>query len=51
MLSEANVRLHKIVSNSVEVMEASPPDDRAGDLKNVDLNVDALSIQRSLGVS
>lgn len=37
-------------SKLVEVMKAFPPDDRAGDLRNLDLNFDSLSIQRSFDV-
>ena len=51
MLAEANLRLHKMASNSATVMEAFPPEDRAKDLKDLDLNADPLPLQRSLGVS
>ena len=42
--------LHKVVSNSVDVMEAFPTQDRAKDIKDLDLRVDSLPAQRSLGV-
>ena len=36
-LATANLRLHKVVSNSVEVMEAFPAEDRAKDVCDLDL--------------
>ena len=45
MLATGNLRLHKILSNDPKVTDAFPPDDRAADLRDLDLN------QRSLGVS
>ena len=50
MLATANLRLHKVVSNSVEVMEAFSNEDRGKDLRNLDLRHDSLPPQRSLGV-
>ena len=50
MLATANLRLHKVVSNSVEVMEAFPAEDRGKDLSDLDLHRDSLPAQRSLGV-
>ncbi|PWA22445.1 hypothetical protein CCH79_00020932, partial [Gambusia affinis] len=50
VLSKSNLRLHKIAANSKEVMEAFPPSDRASDLKELDLDVDHLPMQRSLGL-
>ena len=49
MCAVAGLRLHKLTSNSLEVLEAVPPEDRAKDLKDLDLRHDALPIQRSLG--
>ena len=49
-LATANLRLHKAVSNSVEVMEAFPAEDRAKDVRDLDLRHDSLPAQRSLGV-
>lgn len=51
MLAESNLRLHKVASNSSQVMEAFPVEDRAKDLKDLDLGVDPLPLQRSLGLS
>ncbi|KAK3749994.1 hypothetical protein QZH41_000414 [Actinostola sp. cb2023] len=50
MLATANLRLHKVVSNSVEVMEAFPTEDRGKDVRDLDLRRDSLPAQRSLGV-
>lgn len=50
MLATANLRLHKVVSNSVEVMEAFPNEDRGKDVRDLDLRKDSLPAQRSLGV-
>ena len=50
MLATSNIRLHKVISNSVEVMEAFPADDRASEVKELDLSRDPLPAQRSLGV-
>ena len=50
MLATANLRLHKVVSNSVTVMEALPAEDRAKSVKDLDLHRDVLPTQRSLGV-
>ena len=50
MLARSNLRLHKVVSNSVEVMEAFPLEDRGKDIRDLDLRRDSLPAQRSLGV-
>ncbi|KAL6481206.1 hypothetical protein MHYP_G00092860 [Metynnis hypsauchen] len=47
MLAISNIRLHKVASNSKEVMEAFPVDDRAKGLKELNLDADATPIQRS----
>ena len=49
-LASANLRLHKVVSNSVSVMEAFPTEDLAKDIRSLDLRQDNLPAQRSLGV-
>lgn len=51
ILSKSNLRLHKIAANNKEVMEAFPAEDRAKDLKDLDLSADALPMQRSLGIN
>ena len=48
--ASAKLRLHKFASNCKEVLETLPPEDRAKDLKDLDLRHDALPIQRSLGI-
>lgn len=50
VLATANLRPHKVVSNSIEVMEAFVAADRAKDIRDLDLNNDSLPAQRSLGV-
>lgn len=50
MLRKANLKLHKIVSNSIEVMEAFPVEDMEKGVRDLDLHLDSLSAQRSLGV-
>lgn len=50
MLAESNLRLHKVASNCSLVMEAFPVEDRAKDFKELDLGVDPLPVQRSLGL-
>ena len=49
-LASANLRLHKVVSNSVSVMEAFPSEDCAKDIRSLDLSQDNLPAQQSLGV-
>lgn len=51
MLAESNLRLHKVASNSEQVMRALPEEDRAKDLKDLELGRDPLPLQRSLGLS
>ena len=50
MLATANIRLHKVVSNEVAVMEAFPAEDRAKGISDLDLRCSVLLTQRSLGV-
>jgi hypothetical protein len=49
-LATSNLRLHKVVSNSVDVMEALSKEDRATGVRDLDLRRDTLPAQRSLGV-
>ena len=49
-LKTANLHLHKVASNSALVMEAFPPEDRAKEMKDLDLRQDVLPIQRALRV-
>ena len=50
MLATANLRLHKVMSNTVEVMEAFPTEDRGKGVRDLDLRHDSLPAQLSLGV-
>ena len=50
ILRTANLRLHKVVLNSVEVMEAFPLEDRGNGVRDLDLRCESLPAQRSLGV-
>ncbi len=51
MLACSNLRLHKIASNSNEVMKAFPSQDYANNLKDLELGTDTLPTQRSLGLN
>ncbi|XP_075933003.1 uncharacterized protein LOC142932811 [Anarhichas minor] len=51
MLAVSNIMLHKIASNRTEVMDAFPAEERANDIKDLNLSIDDLPVQRSLGVS
>lgn len=51
MLAESNIRLHKVASNSSDVMQAFPPAGRAKGLKDLDLSAEPLPVQRSLGLT
>ncbi|XP_068227672.1 uncharacterized protein [Palaemon carinicauda] len=46
-----NLRLHKIASNSEEVMKAFPANDLASNLKDLDLEADSKPLKNSLGLS
>ncbi|XP_025767154.1 uncharacterized protein LOC112848179 [Oreochromis niloticus] len=50
-LSQSNLRLHKITSNSVDVLKAFPTGDHAKGIKDLYLDGDAVPTQRSLGLS
>ena len=47
---KAGLRLHKIVSNKKEVLEAIPVEDHVKEIKELNLAVDPLPIERALGV-
>ncbi|XP_038155609.1 uncharacterized protein LOC119792853 [Cyprinodon tularosa] len=49
-LAYSNLRLHKVTSNRQAVLKAFPPEDRAKDVKNLDLCAQDLPVQRSLGL-
>ena len=50
MCNKAGLRLHKFVSNSLDVIQHIEPEDRAKDLKDVDLVSDKLPVERVLGI-
>lgn len=50
LLEGGNLRLHKITSNSTEVLRHFKATDLAKDLTNLDLSCEKLPLQRSLGV-
>ena len=50
VLATSNLRLHKVASNSTTVMEAFSAEDRAKDVRDLDLRQDTLPAQRTLGV-
>ncbi|XP_022810113.1 uncharacterized protein LOC111347119 [Stylophora pistillata] len=50
MCKKAGFNLHKFVSNKKEVLRSLPISDRADDLKNIDLDLDKLPMERVLGV-
>nr|XP_054601538.1 uncharacterized protein LOC129164687 [Nothobranchius furzeri] len=51
MLADSNIRLHKIASNHNKVVEEFPSEERAKELKDLELGVDPLPMQRSLGLN
>ncbi|XP_021370175.1 uncharacterized protein LOC110461160 [Mizuhopecten yessoensis] len=48
---EGAIRLHKIASNDVRIMNEFPKEDLSKDLKNLDLDSDSLPQQLSLGLT
>ncbi len=50
LMEGGNIKLHKIASNKQEVMEAFPQEDLAKYIKDLDLRVDLLPLQTSLGI-
>ena len=50
MCAKGGFNLTKFVSNSREVMMSVPPEDRAREIKGLDLSIDKLPIERALGV-
>ena len=50
MCAKGGFNLLKFVSNSREVMMSVPPEDRAKEIKGLDLSIDKLPIERALGI-
>ena len=48
--ARAEMRLHKFISNSKEVIVRIAPEDRAKGVKDLDLHSDILPIERALGI-
>ena len=48
--AKAGLKLHKIMSNSRKVLERAPLEERAHGVKELDLDVDPLPLERALGV-
>lgn len=46
-LAESNLRLHKITSNSMDVLTVFPAEDHAVDIKDLDLGGETIPAQRS----
>lgn len=51
MLAESSIKLHKVASNSCAVMDGFPPEDTAKNLVDLELTVDPLPPQQSLGLT
>ncbi|XP_030845109.1 uncharacterized protein LOC115925437 [Strongylocentrotus purpuratus] len=51
LLSEGGFRLTKWVSNNPFVLQSIPEEERAKDVRGLDLNHDALPVERALGIS
>ena len=47
---QGKIRLHKFISNSKDVLEAIPPAERAAAISEVDLELEPLPIERTLGI-
>ncbi|KAE8629989.1 hypothetical protein XENTR_v10000654 [Xenopus tropicalis] len=50
LCTKGNLRLHKFISNSREVLESIRESERASAMENVDLNYDDLPVQNALGL-
>ncbi|XP_071497310.1 uncharacterized protein [Diadema antillarum] len=49
--AKAGLKLHKLMSNSKEVLQSFPPEDMAKGLADLDLDFDTLPVERALGVT
>ena len=50
MCAKGNLRVHKFVSNSIEVLESVPCSERATDLNDLDLSLEYMPVERALGI-
>lgn len=49
--SQGGVRLHKFLSNSVEVMQSIPTSECAASVQSIDFSDDTLPVERTLGIA
>ena len=50
LCSKGGIHLHKFASNNRDVLESTPITERAKDLQDLDLSIDALPTERTLGI-
>ena len=50
VLNTANLHVHKIASNLLDLMKKIPPQDRADNLKNLKFREDSIPVQRAFCV-
>ena len=50
MCARGNLRVHKFVSNSIEVLESVPSSERATDLKDLDPSLEYMPVERAPGI-
>ena len=50
MCERGGFHMHKVLSNSVKVLETVPPESRCSELQRLDVGTSSLPIQRALGV-
>ncbi|KAK3724031.1 hypothetical protein QZH41_007681 [Actinostola sp. cb2023] len=50
LCSKGGFRLHKFTSNTTEVIQSIPKQERADGMKNLDMDVETMPIERALGV-
>ena len=51
LCEKAGLKLHKVISNKRELLEKFPAEERASGTRELDLKVDALPMERALGVT
>lgn len=51
LCSTGGLRLHKFISNSIDVIESIPPSERATEMKDFNFKTDSLPMSHALGVS
>ncbi|XP_030835887.1 uncharacterized protein LOC115921808 [Strongylocentrotus purpuratus] len=48
--AKAGLKLHKVISNDIDVLKSFPKEDRSKEVQQLDLDKDSLSLERVLGV-